>query len=65
MNSLSLNMTSIEVKAEVRTLKCEWTRELTKDLSLHSSLNIDDFAKELVRQQRVQNRKKSIKNLFC
>ncbi len=64
MGSVDLNITTIEVKSKTRTLKCEWTSEMTKDLEVYQGINIDDFTKELARQMRVSERKRKIQNLF-
>jgi len=64
MKNVSLNMTTVEVKAEIRPLKCKWTPEMAKDLEVYQGINIDDFAKELARQMRVSERKRKVQNLF-
>ncbi len=64
MKSIDINMTTVEVKAKTRALKCEWTSEMVKDLEVYQGINIDDFTKELARQMRVSERKKKIQNLF-
>jgi hypothetical protein len=60
MKSISLNMTSVEVKAETRALKCEWTRELSKDIDVCTSSFEIYIAKEIRRELR----KKSINKIF-
>lgn len=64
MRSVTIKMSSTEVKAEVRQLKCKVTNEMVQDINSYHSLDIDEFARELVRQQRVGKRKNAIKNLF-
>lgn len=64
MNQINLSMTSIEVIAETRALRCEWTREMTQDLKSYHGINVDDLEREIIRGMRRDNRKKSIKNIF-
>lgn len=64
MNSINLNMTSLEVKAELRPLKCEWTREMAKDLQHHRDVDMSSFELFIAKQIRADNRKNSIKNIF-
>ncbi len=59
-----INMTSIEVKAEVRALRCQWTAEMASDLNSFHGLDPSIFEKVLVKEMRRDNRKKSIKNIF-
>jgi len=65
MKSVDISMTSVEVKAQTRTLKASWTREMAKDLEVFTDIDMSSFeiyiaAKEL----RRKNRKNSIKNIF-
>ena len=64
MNPINLNMTSIEVKAEVRPLRASWSSELVTDLNSFHGLDPSIFDKVLVKEMRRDNRKKSIKNIF-
>lgn len=64
MKDIILNMTSVEVKTETRPLKATWSREMAKDLQSYHGLDIDDFAKEIVKSVRRERRQKSIKNIF-
>lgn len=57
-------MTSIEVKSELRTLECKWTREMAKDLQYHRDVDMSSFELFFVKQMRANNRKNSIKNIF-
>jgi hypothetical protein len=61
-------MKSVEVKAEVRSLKATWTRELADDLSMYHNLDFDkelnSLLKEELRKERVSKRKKSINKIF-
>jgi hypothetical protein len=61
MKSLSLNMTSVEVKAETRALRVDWTRELASDLNIHYDSALE---KLLNREIRKEQRKSIIKKLF-
>lgn len=61
-------MKTVEVKAQTRTIKATWTRELADDLSMYHNLDIDKelsyLLKEELRKQRVSKRKKSINKIF-
>lgn len=61
MKSLSLNMTSVEVKAETRALRVDWTREIVSDLNIHYDSALE---KLLNREIRKEQRKSIIKKLF-
>ena len=60
MKSLSLNMTSVEVKAEVRPLRSTWTVEMVSDLNSFHGLDPSILGKSL----RSEIRKVKIKNIF-
>ena len=60
MKSININMTSVEVKAEVRALRCEWTTEMVSDLNSFHGLDPNIFEKSL----RRETRKEKIKNIF-
>lgn len=64
MNSVNLNMTSVEVKAETRATRATWTPEMAKDIQSLTDLNMSSFENFFVKQLRVDNRKNSIKNIF-
>ena len=64
MNSINLHVSTIEVKAEKRQLRAEWSTEMAHDLQSYHDLDIDSFTKELGRQMRVTKRKEKIENLF-
>ena len=68
MKSISLNMNSIEVKAETRALKATWTSELANELDMYHNLDIEKelayLLKDEIRKQRVSKRKKSINKIF-
>ena len=61
-------MRSVEVKAETRSIRATWNRELADDIELYHSLDIDKelsyLLKEELRKQRVSKRKKSINKIF-
>lgn len=61
MNTLNLNMTSVEVKAETRTLRASWTNQMVQELNSYHGVSLE---KEIGKIFRVENRKKSIKNIF-
>lgn len=60
MNSINLNMTSVEVKAEVKPLRCAWTAEMASDLNSFHGLDPSILEKSL----RSEIRKVKIKNIF-
>ena len=68
MKSINLNMTSIEVKAEIRAIKSTWTPEIAADLESYHNLDVEKeleyLLKDELRKQRVSNRKKSINKIF-
>jgi len=68
MNSIDINMRSVQVETKTRTLKSTWTRELANDLSMYHNLDIDkelnSLLKEELRKERVSKRKKSINKIF-
>lgn len=60
MKSIDINMTSIEVKAEVRPLRCKWSAEMASDLNSFHGLDPSVFEKSLRRELR----REKIKNIF-
>ena len=64
MNSINLNMTSVEVKVEVKPLRSTWTAEMDSDLNSFHGLDPSLFEKVLIKETRRDNRKNSIKNIF-
>ena len=60
MSSINLNMTSVEVKAQVRALRCEWTAEMASDLNSFHGLDPSIFEKSLRREIR----REKIRNIF-
>jgi hypothetical protein len=64
MKSVDISMTSVEVKAQTRTLKASWTREMAKDLESFSDIDISSFEGYFAKELRRQNRKNSINKIF-
>ena len=64
MKSVSLNMTSVEVKAEIRPLKASWTREMALGLDTYHGLDIDDLENILRKELRRDLRKSKVRKLF-
>ncbi len=64
MKSVSLNMTSVEVKSEIRPLKVSWTREMASDLDVYHGLDIDDLENILRKELRRDLRKSKVRKLF-
>ena len=64
MKSVNLNMTSVEVKAETKALKCKWTREMSKDLESFTDIDMSSFEIYIAKELRRANRKNSIKYIF-
>lgn len=60
MCSINLNMTSVEVKAEVRPIRATWTREMASDLNSFHGLDPSVFEKIL----RKEIRREKIRNIF-
>jgi hypothetical protein len=56
---IDLKLTSVEVKAETRALRCEWNVETIKDIQYHP-----DIEKRLERMVRDSMRVENIKNIF-
>jgi len=64
MNSVNLNIKSVEVKSETRALKVEWTRELATDISQFAGFDTEYFERVLASEYRRESRKKSINKIF-
>lgn len=62
MKSLNLNMGSVEIKTEKRTLRASWTYDMVQDLN---SYHGDNLEKEIEKIFRIEKRKKTIKNIFA
>jgi uncharacterized coiled-coil DUF342 family protein len=61
MSSINLNITSVEVKAETRSLRATWSSEMVQDLNPYHGVSLE---KEIERIFRIEKRKNSIKNIF-
>lgn len=64
MKSVNLNMTSVEVKAETRAIKCTWTREMAKDIESLRDFDMSSFEKYIAKEMRREMRKKSINKIL-
>ena len=68
MNSVDLNMRSVQVESKTRALKATWTSELADELDMYHNLDIEKelsyLLKEELRKERVSKRKKSINKIF-
>ena len=64
MNSVNLNIKSVEVKSETRALKVEWTRELATDISQFAGFDTEYFERVLASEYRRESRKKTINKIF-
>lgn len=68
MNSIDLNMRSVQVESKTRALRATWTRELANDLESYHNIELDKelayLLSEEVRKMRASNRKKSINKIF-
>jgi hypothetical protein len=68
MNSVDLNIRSVQVEAKTRPIKATWTRELIADLDSYHNIDIEKelshLLKEELRKQRASSRKKSINKIF-
>lgn len=64
MKSINLNMTSVEVKPKSRSLRVNWSRELTHDLLSFDSIDVEEFTKQIIRENRKTIRKSKINKIF-
>ena len=68
MNSIDINMRSVQVETKTRELRSTWTRELITDLDSYHNIDIEKelshLLKEELRKQRASSRKKSINKIF-
>lgn len=62
INTIDLNVKSIDIKAGVRKLRTEWTTEMT-NLSFHSGFG-SDIERQLIVAIRKEKRIKTINNLL-
>jgi len=63
MNSIDLNIKSIDIKAGVKKLRTKWTTEMVSDLSFHSGFG-SDIERQLIVAIRKEKRVKAINNLL-
>ena len=53
---IDIKLTSVEVKAEVRELRCVYTREMAKDINLHGGMMYNDgFIRRTLRKESINN----------
>lgn len=56
---IDIKLTSVEVKAEVRELRCVYTREMAKDINLHGGMSgmmyNDGFIRRTLRKESINN----------
>lgn len=68
MDSISLNMRSVEVSCEARAIKANYTKEMAFEVASFSSINAEEELSKLLAEQlsweRSIHRKKSIKNIY-
>ncbi len=64
MKSINLNMTSVEVKAETRTIKTAWTIEKAEDIQSLTDLDMTSFERYFAKELRRESRKKSINKIL-
>ena len=68
MNSIDINIKSVQVKAKTRAIRATWTRELAADLDSYHNIDIEQelsyLLKEEIQKERASNRKKSINKIF-
>jgi hypothetical protein len=71
MKEINLKSKSVSVEAKSRKIRCDYSRELVKDLNSFHNIDVeaelvkllDDHAREIKTSIRKQNRKKKIQNL--
>lgn len=61
MSSININMTSIDVKSEKKSLRYTWSREMVQDLNSYHGISLE---KEIEKILRIEKRRNSIKNIF-
>ncbi len=64
MKSINLNIDSVEVKAETRTIKATWSHEMAKDIQSLTDFDMTSFERYFAKELRRQNRKKSINKIL-
>lgn len=63
INTIDLNIKSIDIKAGVKKLRTKWTTEMAYDLSFHSGFG-SDIERQLIVAIRKEKRIKTINNLL-
>lgn len=68
MNSINLNMQSVQVNTESRVVRATWTREMVEDLNMYHGLDVEDELSKMLKRElskeRCNKRKKSIDKIF-
>jgi len=68
MDSINLNMRSVEVSCESRAIRAEYTKEMAFELDSFSNINAEEELSKLLAEQmsweRSIRRKKSVKNIY-
>ena len=68
MNSIDLNMQSVQVNTESRVVRASWTREMIEDLNIYHGLEFEDELSKMLKRElskeRCNKRKKSIDKIF-
>lgn len=56
MTGIDVKLTSVEVKSEVRQLRCNWSVELTKEIqSFHSMRDMESLQRRVSRMGSIIN----------
>lgn len=63
MKEISVNMTTVEVKAQTRALRVNWTREVIQDINSMGGISLA-LEREIMISIRKEKRMNSIKNIF-
>jgi hypothetical protein len=63
MNSINVNIKTIDIKTGLRKLNSKWTAEMSSDLIYHSGFG-NDLERQLIIAIRKEKRVKTIKNLL-
>jgi hypothetical protein len=63
MKEISVNMTTVEVKAQTRALRANWTREVIHDINSMGGISLA-LEREIMISIRKDKRMNSIKNIF-
>ena len=63
MKEISVNMTTVEVKAQTRALRVNWTREVIQDINSMGGISLA-LEREIMISIRKEKRMNSIKNIL-